>query len=191
MASNLPKDVEALGVVLNAVKDLDETQMKWVFASAMSNLGIGQFNLAPSGGNVAPSGPSAQVAISASNQNASLTPKEFLRAKAPQSDVQRIACLAYYLCHSRGQPHFKTVELTALNLEAAGAKMSNPSQAVGNATKQNSFLAPAGGGKKQITSLGEEVVNALPDQEKVKGIEKNKPKKRKAIKKPKATVSKK
>lgn len=39
-----------------------------------------------------------------------------------------------------------------------------------NATSGSGFLAPAGGGKKQITSLGEEVVGVLPDQERVKAV---------------------
>ncbi len=35
------------------------------------------------------------------------------------------------------------------------------------------FLSQAGGGKKQITSIGEDIVNALPDQEAVKNIVQN------------------
>src|SRR5947209_8545864 len=37
----------------------------------------------------------------------SISPKEFLLQKQPRTDVERIACLAYYLTHYRDQPHFK------------------------------------------------------------------------------------
>ena len=99
-----------------------------------------------------------------------MTPKEFIRSKQPITDVQRIACLAYYLTHNRGTGAFKTAELTKLNTEAAGNPFSNAAVAVMNATATSRYLTPAGGGRKQITSLGEEVVVALPNQEEVKAV---------------------
>ena len=50
-----------------------------------------------------------------------LSPKEFLFQKQPKTDVERVACLAYYLTHYRGTPHFKTVDISKLNTEAAGS----------------------------------------------------------------------
>ena len=47
--------------------------------------------------------------------------------------------------------------------------MSNPTLATSNAAKVN-YLVPAGGGKKQITLLGEKVVEALPNREMVKKV---------------------
>ena len=98
------------------------------------------------------------------------TPKDFLRAKKPASELQRMVCLAYYLTHALGKRHFKTQDLTALNIEAAGGKFSNPSATVRNATSQSRFLAPAPKGTKQITALGEDYVEALPDQEAAKTV---------------------
>ena len=97
------------------------------------------------------------------------TPKEFLREKSPRSEVHRIACLAYYLAHSKGQPQFKAKDLSQLNSDAGQSPMSNPSVTVANAEK-GGLLAPVGQGKKQITTLGEDVVNALPDQAAVKDV---------------------
>jgi hypothetical protein len=112
------------------------------------------------------------------------TAKQFLKSKTPKTDVQRIACLAYYLTHARNQPHFKTEDLTKLNTEAGGIPLSNPSMAVANATKQNKFLGAVGQAKKQITALGEDVVVALPSEEAVKAVVTNqrKPRKKKAKK---------
>lgn len=89
--------------------------------------------------------------------------KQFLHEKRPQTDVERIACLAYYLTHYRGQAQFKTLDLSKLNTEAAQIKFSNPAKAVDNAA-QNNFLVQAGQGKKQISAIGELYVQALPDR---------------------------
>jgi hypothetical protein len=61
------------------------------------------------------------------------TPKEFMAEKQPLKDVERVACLGYFLAHYRDQAHFKTIDLTKLNTEAAQKTMSNPAQAVKNA----------------------------------------------------------
>lgn len=101
------------------------------------------------------------------SENRSISPKEFLRDKAPKTDIERIVCLAYYLTHYREVLHFKTVDLSTLNTEAAQPKLSNPTVAVDNATK-NGYLVQAVRGSKQISSMGEIFVQALPDREAAK-----------------------
>jgi hypothetical protein len=93
-----------------------------------------------------------------------LSPKEFLMKKQPRSDVERIACLAYYLGHYREMPHFKTLDISKLNTEAAQSKLSNAAYAVNNATKYG-YLAPAIKGSKQLSAGGEMFVEALPDRD--------------------------
>jgi hypothetical protein len=90
--------------------------------------------------------------------------EEFLALKAPQTDVERVAVLAYYLKHAKGQRHFKTRELSDLNLEAAGPRLSNASYAASNATKKMGYLAAGPAGTKQITKRGEALVENLPDR---------------------------
>jgi hypothetical protein len=90
--------------------------------------------------------------------------KQFLLDKRPQTDVERVACLAYYLTHYQNTPHFKTLDLSKLNTDAAQIKLSNPTVAVDNATKSG-FLAQASKGNKQLSALGELYVQALPDRE--------------------------
>jgi hypothetical protein len=110
------------------------------------------------------------------------TPKQFIAQKRPENNYERVACLAYYLTHSRNTPHFKTTDITKLNTEAAG-HISNPSLAVMHATATYHYLSAAGGGKKQLTSLGEAVVEALPDRATVKAaIAEHKPKRRRGRK---------
>jgi len=98
-----------------------------------------------------------------------LSPKDFLFQKGPQTDVDRVVCLAYYLTHFRDTPHFKTVDVSKLNTEAAQVKFSNPTVAVGNAANAG-LVVPAGKGFKQLSALGERYVDALPDREQAKEV---------------------
>jgi hypothetical protein len=95
------------------------------------------------------------------------SPKNFMTSKRPATDMERIACLAYFLTHYRKVPSYKTKELTELNIEAAQQKMSNPSATARNAVNEG-YLSLLGGGRKQITARGEALVDALPDRDKVK-----------------------
>lgn len=99
--------------------------------------------------------------------NPQLSPKSFLLAKQPRTDVERVACLAYFLMHYRDQPHFKTVDISKLNTEAAQVKFSNAAAAVNNASAAG-FLTTAGKGNKQLTAVGERFVDALPDRDQAK-----------------------
>jgi hypothetical protein len=96
-----------------------------------------------------------------------MSPKEFLRDKSPVTDLERIACLAYYLTHYKSVPHFKTVDLSALNTEAAQPKFSNATLAANNALTAG-LLVQAGGGSKQLSSIGETFVQLLPDRDAAK-----------------------
>jgi hypothetical protein len=103
--------------------------------------------------------------------------KAFVATKRPTMDVEKIACLAFYLTHSEGASKFKTADLERVATEAA-LDISNFPRAVDNATRQSQFLAKAGEGAKQITSLGEEVVNALPERAAVAAVLKEIPTRR-------------
>jgi len=165
--SSLQNDVSALGRVLEAIEPLEDSQRLWVLQTAASrvavkiNVGSGQ------NGTTVVQGPSSAVGSIAAPVVGS--PKAFVKAKNPQTDVQRVACLGYVLTNFRNTPHFKTKDLTELNTEAACPKFSNTAVAVDNATKAG-YLTPAGKGNKQLTSLGEDLVDALPDQEKVRAL---------------------
>lgn len=110
--------------------------------------------------------PSMPVSFS---EDRSITPKQFMFQKQPRTDVEKVACLAYYLTHYRDTPHFKTLDLSKLNTEAAQAKFSNPAVAVDNATKQ-AYLVPATKGNKQLSAVGEQFVLALPDRDRARGV---------------------
>ncbi|SRR6266568_3644579 len=191
-SASLDQELEALKTTLHALEPLDEGQRRFVWKTVAERMAIlvagpsspdssarheqGSDDLSSPAGNG-----SKATAPATGNGDllAGQTPKAFLKAKLPKTDVQRIACLAYYLTHARKQAHFKTEDLTKLNTEAGGVPLSNPSMAVANAAKQSHFLAAIGQAKKQITALGEDVVVALPDAEAVKAAVANHKKPRK------------
>jgi len=103
------------------------------------------------------------------SDHSAVSPKQFMAEKSPETDVERVACLAYYLAHFRDTPHFKTLDISKLNTEAAQFKFSNAAVAVNNATLQK-YLVPAIKGAKQLSAAGEQFVKALPDRELAKEI---------------------
>jgi hypothetical protein len=113
------------------------------------------------------SDPSPVATGSAFSEDRSISPKQFMHEKQPQTDVEKVACLAYYLTHYRSMPHFKTLDISKLNTEAAQIKFSNPAVAMENAVKRH-YLASATKGTKQLSALGEQFVQAMPDREKAR-----------------------
>ncbi len=92
-----------------------------------------------------------------------MSPKEFLFVKSPRTDIERVACLGFYLTHYQALSEFGTAEISSLNLEGAQPRFANTAQAVKNATARG-FLAQASGGRKQLSAFGEQYVQALPDR---------------------------
>lgn len=163
MASN---NIDALTTILSALKDLDADSQKRTIQAVVAFLGM---NFSPEKiivQNSQETANSTNNGISFS-EDRSISAKDFLRDKAPRTDIERIACLAFYLTHYRDTPHFKTIDLSGLNTEAAQPKLSNPTVAVDNATKSG-LLVQAVKGSKQISAAGEAFVQALPDRDAAK-----------------------
>lgn len=155
-------DVEALSTIVGVLKQLDPTAQARVLHSVQTFLGlpIRQREMRDSGEALPPSRTPGQEF----SRDRTLSAKEFLRDKRPSTDVERVACLAYYLTHYRDTPHFKTLDISALNTEAAQPKFSNASVSVDNA-RGLGYLVPATKGNKQISAVGERFVELLPDRD--------------------------
>ncbi len=119
----------------------------------------------PTGSNSPATVPSAPTF--SGHENAS--PKQFLMDKQPESDVERVVCLAYYLKHFRNLSDFNTLDISKLNTEAAFPKFSNPSVPVANAAHLG-YLVATSNGNKQLGAFGDRLVQALPDREAVKTV---------------------
>jgi hypothetical protein len=162
-------DFDAFSQVVRIMKRLDASARTRLFRNLISFFSYrgttggasseaypSHYPQTPGGSNVSPSAPFSE--------DRTPTPKDFLREKVPKTDVERIACLAYYLTHYRDTPHFKTIDLSKLNTEAAQIKLSNPAKAVENATRAG-LLVQAVKGAKQLSTYGETYVQALPDRD--------------------------
>ncbi len=109
-----------------------------------------------------------------------ISPKDFLRQKEPKTDIERAMCLAYYLAHFRDAPHFKTPDISKLNTEAAQRKFANPTYTIQNAAATGYFVA-APAGQRQLSAMGEQYVEALPDRQAARAIvERSRPRKPRA-----------
>ncbi len=159
------EEFEALSVVVRALQGLSHEARQRVLASVSTFLGIASGSANVRYGAATHTVEERLGSTSPADFSEDRAPgaKEFLFEKKPQTDVERIACLAYYLTHYRETPHFKTLDLGKLNTEAAQLKLSNAAYAVDNATKAG-LLVPASKGSKQISALGELYVQALPDR---------------------------
>jgi len=158
-------DIEALAKVVAAVELLEPPQQIWVLQTAASRFSLTTNQLQQPGAK----SKSDEITAALGSGDGEASPKEFLNAKNPRTQVQRIACLAYFLSKRRRTPRFNTRQLADLNSEAGWHGFSSPSVCVENASKAK-LLSLAGGGNKQLTSLGKALVDALPNQEFVKEI---------------------
>src|SRR5216683_6268059 len=147
-----PSDFDVLQAVIRALEPLSLDRQQRILESVRTFLGIGGSRWHT----VRESSPSSSVSTQrpSFSQDNSLSVKEFMLEKQPRSDVERVATLAYYLTNFRDQPHFKTLDISKLNTEAAQPKFSNAAKAVDNATKLG-YLVPATKGNKQISAAGE------------------------------------
>lgn len=164
------REIDVLGTIIRQLQELTAAGQRRVLASVLSYLGIPMLgDTRSSYGAAQRMTPTAELPSTSTrfSDDRAPSPKEFLFSKRPQTDVDRITCLAYYLTHYRDTPHFKTLDLSKLNTEGAQLKLSNPTMAVDNASKTG-LLVQATKGAKQLSALGELYVQALPDREAAK-----------------------
>jgi hypothetical protein len=173
-SSVITQEFNAIQTSLEVLEPLDATQRQFAVAMILSRLGLG----VPTGsatGSVPPGSAASQAGISTPTGGSvagvnGMNVKEFLKHKAPTTDLERFICLAYFLMHGMDTPSFTTREITKLNADAHGTDFSNAAATAMNAVTQSRYLSRAGGGKKRITTRGEAVVEALPDRAKVKDV---------------------
>jgi hypothetical protein len=161
-------DSEVLASVISLFERVSPDSRERLLQTLATYLGIAEARK-NNGGSIGTSHVSASGSLPKFTEDRSLTAKEFILQKEPHTDVERVACLAYYLTHYNSQPHFKTVDVSRLNTEAAQIKFSNPAFAVVNATNLG-YLTQAGKGYKQLSAMGERFVAALPDRDAAKAV---------------------
>lgn len=183
MAAKKNNSTSALVTVIGALETLNDTDRQWVLQSAASKFAlsvaaIGASNAQASAGSLGTpaslgtAGDQLGGAANADVQTAigGKNPRAFIRVKKPATDAQRVACLGYYLVHTTGQYGFSSKDIRKVHTESGGSSI-NLNRALDNATRAARYLSNRGPREKQLTTLGEDVVNALPDQAAVKSAE--------------------
>lgn len=172
MSAKKQDSTSALVTVVKALESLSDADKQWVLNSAASRWTLTiQPHTGGAGGGAGGAGGGGgggtQTPIKQTDA------KTFMKGKNPNSDIQRVACLAYYMNHARDIAAFKTADITKLNTEARGPDF-NTGRAIDNASRSTcGYLSPIGKGQKQLSAFGEEIVEALPSQEAVKVLEAN------------------
>jgi hypothetical protein len=168
---------DALVVVVKALEPLAEADRQWVLQSAASRWSVTVLGPATSPGGISPNavgGPNLRAGGAAAADVESAIAKQdaraFIRIKRPTTDVQRVACLGYFLAGTTRNPGFSSKDVTKAHTDSGGSKI-NMTRALDNATRSAKYLSNRGPKEKQLTTLGEDIVVALPDQQAVKEIE--------------------
>jgi len=155
------EEIRVLTLILNNLRAVGTESRERILHTAATYFGLNVRAVSQSSLGPTSSGNGAGTSFS---EDRRISPKEFIFQKQPRSDAEKVACLAFYLTHYRDTPRFKTLDISKLNTEAAQVKFSNAAVAVDNATKKG-LLVPAEKGQKQVSSVGEQYVLALPDRE--------------------------
>jgi len=165
MTDSQNTELSALQAVIGALQGLEPDARQRIFDSAATFLEIRPSIGSPPRRAVATAEPANTApTYPAFSADKTPSPKDFLYEKQPNTDIERVAALAYYLTHYRDTPHFKTLDLSKLNTEAAQPKFSNATYAANNAVKRG-FLIPTTRGQRQLSAAGERFVAALPDRD--------------------------
>lgn len=170
MPENGDNDIRRpLRVIIDALYGVDGEARARIIRSVVEFFGLDAFNGASQRPRQSSHVPPSNLQIKSNDRQSrfadreTLSPKDFLHDKQPQTDIDRVACLAFFLSHYRGSPHFKTIDISKLNTEAAQIKLSNPTDSIKNAVRRG-LITSAGKDTKQISAVGERYVDALPDR---------------------------
>lgn len=169
VVSDQASELEVVTSILSKLSGVDRAARERIIETVATFYGIGLRGKGQTAYEALPLSVGKAPTVTAFSEDRSISPKQFMLEKQPMTDVEKVACLAYYLTHYRSMAHFKTLDISKLNTEAAQIKLSNATVAVDNAAKRN-YLVPASKGNKQISALGEQFVQALPDREKARAI---------------------
>lgn len=164
------QELNAMSKIISELKNIPEERRVAIINYVVDRMGIQSININRGiSTNFSPQtlSPNAEMSVS--------SVEEFIRVKNPVNNYHLIACLGYYLEKFEKIPEFGAKEITDAISRARRPPMSNVSRDIKNTQHQYQFIT-AGRiekRKKMLTVYGNQVVEALPDQEKAKNIVKD------------------
>ena len=147
-------ELQAIGTILEVLENVPEDRRKAVLDYVSGKLSISSIEGESIG----------------KNKGKGESIKEFLEKKSPKGNYQKFAVLAYYLCRYKKVEEVNSKILVDANKDAKGIRVDKPKQVLSDAKRKYAFFTDGGGGKQILSSVGEKLVMALPDQEKVAEI---------------------
>jgi hypothetical protein len=166
----------ALVVVVKALEPLPDADRQWVQSAASrwsiivqgpaANSGVLSSNASGGSGQTHGGASSTDIESAIAKKDV----RAFIRLKRPNTDVQRVACLGYFLVRTTGNHGSSSKDVSKAHTDSGGSKI-NMTRALDNATRQAKYLSNRGPREKQLTTLGEDIVVALPQQQALKEIE--------------------
>ena len=146
MATKKNDATSALVEVIAALEPLNDADRHWVLQSAASKFTL---TVQVAGGQTGAASTSTATAIplvgtaTTADLQAAITrkdPRAFIRLKKPTTDVQRVACVGYYLVRTTGQQGFTSKAISTAHTDSGGSKI-NMTRALDNATRGAKYLS--------------------------------------------------
>jgi hypothetical protein len=159
--ANIDNEFDAAKIIVTTLKDLERTQQERALRFASESLGLNSSWSNPSSGAAQSvrSTSSLDLASATSPQGRVVDIKQFTDSKAPKSDQQFAAVVAYYYQFEAPEPQRKaTINASVLSDAARLANRRRPSRhALANA-KRSGYLDAVGSGEYKVNTVGENLV---------------------------------
>lgn len=152
--SDLTAELKAIGDIRQILSPFDEGQRSRIIGYVQVSLGSS-------------AAPALEPVTISTVSVSQADPRRYFADKRPSTDIEKVLILGSSITSS-GEQRFDSNRLLE-ELRRAAVRQFNVIEAAKSAVKKG-YFAPAGEGKRQLTVLGEEVANALPDRAAVDSI---------------------
>jgi len=157
MAQSTTNEFDAAKVIVDTLKELDKVQQERALRFASETLGLSNLQIAPipSPPHIPPANAQSPVGM----PGRALDIKQFTESKAPKSDQQFAAVVAYYYQFEAPELERKaSINASVLSDAARLANRRRPSRhALANA-KRSGYLDAVGNGEYKVNTVGENLV---------------------------------
>ncbi|MBP7006092.1 hypothetical protein KBB27_03150 [Patescibacteria group bacterium] len=157
---NRDVEAEAIAAITSVLKDVPDERKTAVLSFVSQRFGGNDLGSAP-----ASHGGGGEIVASPADNI-----KAFLKGKNPANKYQQTAVLAYYLKKNNSEEQFGKESIETANQQAGGRTIDDITGTLNDAKNKYGFFGAGAGGKKILLAYGEDVVEALPNQEKVKAL---------------------
>jgi hypothetical protein len=160
----IEQELKSIGIIAAEIEKIPEERRSAVVNFVLERFNIQKITLSPS-----QKVNEINTELNTNKSNTTSNIKEFIEEKKPKNNVQLIATLGYYI-EKNEDSEFGSKELNDANSRAKLPPIANTPRDLKNAQFLYHLVTKGHVDKKKkmLTGIGEKVVEALPDQEKVR-----------------------